>query len=104
MLRKSGERIWSAAASGIPRDAALARTGRGTSRPTCPAPFVVVGALLDLPFSLLFDTIFLPADISRHREMKKTDEADKSSKGSREGRKQPRGASSASFEDKIKQE
>ncbi|MDD3546449.1 MAG: hypothetical protein PHG96_13980, partial [Kiritimatiellae bacterium] len=26
--RKSGERIWSAAASGIPRDAALARTGR----------------------------------------------------------------------------
>ncbi|MDD4025297.1 MAG: hypothetical protein PHN85_05175 [Kiritimatiellae bacterium] len=28
MLRKSGERIWSAAASGIPRDAALARTGR----------------------------------------------------------------------------
>jgi len=28
MLRESGERIWSAAASGIPRDAALARTGR----------------------------------------------------------------------------
>jgi hypothetical protein len=28
MLRESGGQIWSAAASGIPRDAALARAGR----------------------------------------------------------------------------
>ena len=33
-------------------------------------PFCVVGALVDLPFSLLLDTLFLPADIARHGDRK----------------------------------
>jgi len=43
MLRKSGERIWIAAASGIPRDAALARTDRKAVPRPAPKEIMIEG-------------------------------------------------------------
>ncbi len=39
-------------------------------------PFFLIGGLLDLPFSLLTDTLWLPADISRYRNMTTVEEGD----------------------------